>query len=128
MTLVIYLKEHKFIHNFQNSVDPIRVLARPYLMTLYVIFPIHFNFPIRSKCVLKAIQWLVLRLLEKLFSFSKWHFLWYCTCLLYLIHYFILSRSIPIFLFSLSIIYLLFLSYHILCTCFFLNICKGFSL
>ena len=33
----------------------IRVLARPYLMTLQVIFPIHLNFPIRSRCVLKPI-------------------------------------------------------------------------
>ena len=32
-----------------------RVLARSYLMTLYVAFPIHVNFPIRSRCVLKAI-------------------------------------------------------------------------
>ena len=32
----------------------IRVLARSYLMTLYVIFPIHVNFPITSLCVLKA--------------------------------------------------------------------------
>ena len=43
----------------------IRVLARPYLMTLYVIFPIHLNFPIRSRCVYKAIihrkkLWIVL--------------------------------------------------------------------
>ena len=45
-------------------------------MTLYVIFPIHLNFLIRSKCVLKAIihrkkQWIVLRLLEKVFLFQK---------------------------------------------------------
>ena len=31
-----------------------RSWRRPYLMTLYVIFPIHVNFPISSKCVLKA--------------------------------------------------------------------------
>ena len=52
------------------------VLARPYLMTLYVIFPIHLNFPIMCRCVLKAIihrkkQWIVLQLLEKATSFSK---------------------------------------------------------
>ena len=28
--------------------------ARPYLMRLYIIFPIHLSFPIRSRCVLKA--------------------------------------------------------------------------
>ena len=47
------------------------VLARPYLM-LHVNFPIYFNFPIRSKCVLKAIiqrkkQWIVLQLLDSFF-------------------------------------------------------------
>ena len=31
-----------------------RSWRRPYLMMLYVIFPIHVNFPISSKCVLKA--------------------------------------------------------------------------
>ena len=31
-----------------------RVLARPYLMMLYAIFPIHVNFPITSSCVLEA--------------------------------------------------------------------------
>ena len=50
------------------------VLARPYLMMLHVNFPIYFNFPIRSKCVLKAIiqrkkQWIVLQLLDKVFFF-----------------------------------------------------------
>ena len=29
----------------------LRVLAKPYLMTLYVIFPIQVNFPISSRCV-----------------------------------------------------------------------------
>ena len=53
-----------------------RVLARPYLMTLHVIFPIHLNFPIMCSCVLKAIihrkkQWIVLQLLEKAFLFQK---------------------------------------------------------
>ena len=32
------------------------LLARFYLMTLYVIFPIHVNFPFTSRCVLKAIH------------------------------------------------------------------------
>ena len=111
-----------------------RVLARPWLMTLYVIFPIHLNlnFPIRSRCDFKAIiqrrkQWIVLRLLE-VFSFSKRHFLWYCTCMWYLINFSILSRFVPIFHVFLSIMYLLFSQYHVLFTRFFLNICKGFSL
>ena len=43
----------------------LRVLARPYLMMLYVIFSIYLNFWIRSQCILKAIihrkkQWIVL--------------------------------------------------------------------
>ena len=172
-------------------------------MTLYVIFPIHLNFQIRSRCVSKAIihrktqcrayarlllhavptynalfeffwrfshskklkfgsclggfhvwialnllkttlfssiphacpaflqyalQWIVLQLLEKVFSFSKKRFLWYYTCMWYLINFSILSRSLPIFHVSLSIIYLLFLPYHVLYTWFFLNICRGFSL
>ena len=33
----------------------VRVLARPYLMMLYVIFPIHVNFPIRYRFVFKTI-------------------------------------------------------------------------
>ena len=40
-------------------------------MMLYVIFPIHVNFPIRSRCVLKAIfhrkNWIVLCYLRKFF-------------------------------------------------------------
>ena len=52
-----------------------RVLARDYLMTS-IIFSIYLNFPIRSRCVLKGVihrkkQWTVLRLLEKVSSFSK---------------------------------------------------------
>ena len=53
-----------------------RVLARSYLMTLYVVFPIHVNFPIRSRCVLKAIVHIkktvdCFTLLEKVFVFFK---------------------------------------------------------
>ena len=100
---------------------------------IYVIFPIHFNFATRSMCVLKATilrkkQRIVLRLLEKVFSFSIRRFLWYCTCKWYLINFFILSRSVSVFHVSLSIIYLLFLSYHVLYARFFLNICLGLSL
>ena len=46
-----------------------RMLARPYLMTLYAIFLISLNFSVRSRCVLKAIihrkkHWIVLQLLK----------------------------------------------------------------
>ena len=43
-----------FINCFQIFKWVARVLAKPYLMTLYVIFPIHVNFQIRSSFVLKA--------------------------------------------------------------------------
>ena len=70
------------------------------------------NFPIRSRCVLKALihrkkQWIVLRYLRKFFFFfffSRRHFL-YCTGMLYLINFSILSRSVSIFDVSLSINY-----------------------
>ena len=69
-----------------------RLLARPYLMLLYSIFPIHLNFPIRSWCDLKGSLiekkwWIVLQLLEKVFSFSKGQFS-YCTCMRYLNNFF----------------------------------------
>ena len=56
-----------------------RVLARPYLMTLYVIFPIHMNFPITFRCVLKATIHRkktvnCFTLLKKVFFFSKRRF------------------------------------------------------
>ena len=59
------------------------VLAMSYLMTLYVFFPIHLNFPTRRGVFQKFLfmekkQWIVLRLLEKVFSFSK-------RCCLYVI-------------------------------------------
>ena len=49
-----------------------KVLARPYLMTIHVIFSIHVNFPIKSRFVLKAIinrkkQWTVLCYLRNFF-------------------------------------------------------------
>ena len=69
-------KIHISHHRAPNSIY-IRVLARPYLMTLYVIFPIHY--PIRSKSVFKAIiprkkQWIVLRLLKNK-SIYQWRFM-----------------------------------------------------
>ena len=114
----------------QPKSSTIRVLARPYLMMLYVIFPVYLNFPMRSRSVLKAIihrrkQWIVLWILEKVFSFSKRCFLWYCTCMRYLISFFILSWSFHIFHVSFFIIYLLFLSYHVLYAWFFFSIFKG---
>ena len=59
------------------------MLARPHLMTLYVIFPIYVNFPPRSWCVFKAIihgkkQWIVLQLLKSFFFFK--------TTLFYIVH------------------------------------------
>ena len=58
--------DNKLVTNLALS----KVLARPYLITLYVILPIDLNFPIRSRRVLKAIihrkkQWIALQLLEK---------------------------------------------------------------
>ena len=117
-----------FINQPKSSTT--RVLARPYLMMLYVIFLVYLNFPMRSRSVLKAIihrgkQWIVLWILEKVFSFSKRCFLRYCTCMWYLINFFILSWPFPIFHVSFSIIYLLFSSHHVLYAWFFFNICKG---
>ena len=41
-----------FVFTTNSEVD--KVLARPYLMTFYVIFPIQVNFPVTSTYVLKA--------------------------------------------------------------------------
>ena len=84
------------------------MLARPYLMTIHVIFSIHVNFPIKSRFVLKAIinrkkQWTVLCYLRKNF-FSRICFLWYCTVVLYLINFSILLQSVHIFHVSLWVI------------------------
>ena len=110
-----------------------RVLARPYLIMSYVIFPIHVNFPITSSCVLEAtihrkITVNCFMLLEKIFFLKKKTLLWYFTCMLYLINFFILSQSVPISHVSLSNIYQLFSPDHVLYTRVFLNICKGFFL
>ena len=62
-----------------------KVLARSYLITLYVIFPIHLNFPIRSRCVLKAIihrkKTVDCFTVTGESSFSKTSFLWYFKCM-----------------------------------------------
>ena len=52
------------------------VLAMSYLMILYVFFPIHLNFPITSRCVLKAFihiknSGLYYAYLRKFFLFQK---------------------------------------------------------
>ena len=127
---VVLTAAWKVAQNDLEWMTVIRVLARPYLI-LYIIFPIHLEFPVRSGIVLNTIihrkkQWIVLQLLEKVL-FKK-DTLWYCKCMLYLINFYIFSESVPIFHVSLSIIYLLFFPYHVLYTWFFLNICKGFSL
>ena len=91
---------------FKNVV----VLARPYLMSLYVIFPIHLNFPVRSRCVLKAIIhrkktvdcFTVTR--ESFFIFKKTLFDMHEV----FDNFSILSQFVLIFHLSLSIIYLLF--------------------
>ena len=74
--LIINSVPHSLLQNLYNLTKHGRMLVRPYLMTFNVIFPIHLNFKIRFNCVLKAIihrkkQWIILWLLEKVFSFSK---------------------------------------------------------
>ena len=96
-----------------------KVLARPYLITLYAILRIYLNFPIRSRCVLKAIihrkktvdcftgTWKS--------SFCKRRFLWYCQCMWYLINFYILSICFYIscfFIYHLSIIFAISRSIH----------------
>ena len=102
------------------------------MITLYVIFPIHLNFPIRSSYVLKAIihrkkkQWIALLLLEKVLFQKDAFYDILNACGIRLIFY-ILPQSVPIFHVSLSIIYVLFLPYRVLYTRFFLSTCKEFS-
>ena len=116
------------------DVNNYRVIAWPYLMTLYVIFTINVNFPITSRFVLRATiqkkkkkkKWrIILRYLEKFF-FKK-TFLWFYTCMLFLINFSVLPQSLPIFYIPLSIIYQSFSPYNILYTQFFLNFPRRFS-
>ena len=115
------------------GVNNCRVIAWPYLMTLYVIFTIHVNFPITSRFVLKATikkkkkkKWrIILHYLEKFF-FKK-TFLWFYTSMLFLINFSVLPQSLPVFHIPLSIIYQSFLPYNVLYTKFFLNFPRGFS-
>ena len=99
----------------------------------FIIFPINLNFPIMPRCVLKAIihrtktvdcfmaTW-------GKFYFSKGHFLWYCTCLLYLINFSILSQSVPKFpyVFPSFFIYHLCIIQIYVRTCFFFKLNKKF--
>ena len=73
-------------------------------------------------------KWIVLCYLRKFF-FCFFCFLLFlcCTCMLYLINFLILSRPVPIFQISLSIISQLLLPYDVLFIRFFLNIWKGFK-
>ena len=101
---------HEAVDRFSRKI--FRVLARPYLMTLHVIFSIHVNFPITSRSILKTTvhenrnSEFFLRYLRKLF-FKK-TLLWYCACTLYLINFSVLSQFVSIFQVSLSIIFQLF--------------------
>ena len=99
------------------------MLARPYLIILYIIFPIHVNFPITSRCVLKATihrkkLWIKLCYLRKFF-FSKRCFcdIEHTCCICF---FFILSWSVPLFMF----LYLSFINYFRHITFF---ICSSFS-
>ena len=79
---------------------------------VYVIFPMHVNFPITSRFVLKAtihenknselfyVTW-------ESFFFKK-TLLWYCASMLYLINFSVLPQCVLIFHVPLSIIYQLF--------------------
>ena len=118
---MLLLREDFSVNKFGNVQGPtfglVKVqLARLYLRTLYVILPIHLNFPIRSRCVLKTVieqtQCFVSRLLEKVFFFfSKRLFILYMHLICYYFFHFI---TVSIFHVSLSITYLLFLPYHVL--------------
>ena len=74
----------------------------------------------------KKKKWrIILRYLEKFF-FKK-TFLWFYTCMLFLINFSVLPQSLPIFYIPLSIIYQSFSPYNILYTQFFLNFPRRFS-
>ena len=119
--------DNKLVTNLALS----KVLARPYLITLYVILPIDLNFPIRSRRVLKAIihrkkQWIALQLLEKVLFEKDAFYDIVKACGIWSI--FTFYQPVPTFHVSLSMIYLLFLPYRVVYTRFFLNTWKGFSL
>ena len=87
----------------------IRVLARPYLITLYVIFPIHLSFPMRSRCVVKAI--IIEKKQELFYGYLRKFFLFQNYAFYMLLYMHVVPFYHDLFLFfhvSLSIIYLLF--------------------
>ena len=105
------------------------VLARPYLITLYIIFPTHLKFPIRSRCVLKAIihkknNGLFYGYLIKFFLFQKDTFYDIVhACGIWLIFLFsqdlflffmFLCQSISLLSISLSIIFAISHSIHVI--------------
>ena len=117
---MLLFRENFSVNKFGNVQGPtfglVKVqLARLYLRTLYVILPIHLNFPIRSSCVLKTVieqtQCFVSRLLEKVFFFPKKIFILYMHLIF---DYFFHFITVSIFHVSLSITYLLFSPYHVL--------------
>ena len=119
---MLLLRENFSINKFGNVQGPtfglVKVqLARLYLRTLYVILPIHLNFPIRSRCVLKTVIHRTNTVLcftvtwESFFFFSKRLFILYMHLIF---DYFFHFITVSIFHVSLPITYLLFLPYHVL--------------
>ena len=119
---MLLLREDFSVNKFGNVQGPtfglVKVqLARLYLRTLYVILPIHLNFPIRSRCVLKTVIHRTNTVLcftvtwESFFFFSKRLFILYMHLIF---DYFFHFITVSIFHVSLSITYLLFLPYHVL--------------
>ena len=131
---MLLLREDFSVNKFGNVQGPtfglVKVqLARLYLRTLYVILPIHLNFPIRSRCVLKTVIHRTNTVLcftvtwESFFFFQK-DFL-YCTCIWYLIIFSILSLFLFFMFLYLLLIYYFYHTTFYSYTMFFLNICKG---
>ena len=71
-----------------------RVLARPYFLTLYVIFPVHVNFPLRLRnciCMLYVINFFRFTTICSYFSCFFTYHLW-------IIFHYIMWRSIHVVL------------------------------
>ena len=106
-----------------------RVYVRLYLMTLYVIFRIHLDLPIRSSCALKASihrkkQWIVLQL-RKFFLFQKDSFYEVVhTCGIWLISpfYYNMFLFFIFFIYHLSIIFAMSCSAHAVLSWYFYRI------
>ena len=102
---------------------------------VYVIFPIHVNFPITSRFLDVMVEESYHSNSELFYVTCESFFfqkdaLRCCICMLYVINFSILSRwkNVPTFHVSLSIIYHLFSPCYVLYMRFFLNIRKRFSL